>query len=188
MLPSSLRGANSRSHTTIALFALACGAFLAACGGDNSTPTTPPVTVTPPTTTPVTPTPATPATLAVIGLGIVNDRFTAEVWVRGTTAYTSSWGARGAVRGNAIKIWDVSSATPTLVDSVIVANAGTTGDVQVSDDGKLLVVAIESNPNGGLAIYALDTPTKPRLLVRTTGGDLQYGVHTAEVEIGRAHV
>ncbi|HYW32763.1 MAG TPA: hypothetical protein VE869_14785, partial [Gemmatimonas sp.] len=68
-----------------------------------------------------------------------------------------------------------------LVDSIIVANASTLGDIQTSDDGTLLIVAIESNPNGGLAIYQLDTPTTPRLLVRTTGTDLQYGVHTAEI-------
>jgi len=179
MHPSLLSHATSRSLATIVAFA--CCAFGAACGGDNSAPTTAPTAVKPPTPAPVPPTPAAPATLATLGLGVVNDRYTAEVWVRGTTAYTSTWGTRGGARGNAIKIWDVSSATPTLVDSVIVANAGTTGDVQVSDDGKLLVVAIESNPNGGLAIYALDTPTKPRLLVRTTGGELQYGVHTAEI-------
>ena len=154
---------------------------LAACGGADAT--TPPAVLPVDTTTKViTPPPATgPATLATIGLGAVNERYTAEVWVRGTTAYTTSWGTRSGARGNSVKLWDVSANVPTLVDSVIVANAGTTGDVQVSDDGKLLVVAIESNPNGGLAIYALDTPRTPRLLVRTTGGELQYGVHTAEV-------
>ncbi len=120
--------------------------------------------------------------LPALGLGSVADRFTAEVWVRGTTAYTTTWGTRnGLGRGNAIKLWDVSVATPRLVDSIIVANAGTLGDVQVSDDGALLVAGIEPSPNGGLAIYALDTPRTARLLARTTGGELQYGVHTAEI-------
>ncbi len=127
---------------------------------------------------------STPAatTLTSLGLGTVADRYTAELWVRGTTAYTTTWGTRSVTgRGNAIKIWDVSTNTPTLGDSIIVANAGTLGDVQVSDDGSLLVAAIESNPNGGLAIYQLDTPRSARLLVRTVGGELQYGVHTAEI-------
>ncbi len=123
-----------------------------------------------------------PATLSSLGLGAVADRFTSELWVRGTTAYTTTWGTRsGTGRGNAIKIWDVSANTPVLVDSLIVANASTLGDVQVSDDGSLLVAAIEANPNGGLAVYQLDTPRSARLLVRTTGGELQYGVHTAEI-------
>ncbi len=153
---------------------------LAACGGDDAaSPTTP--DPAPPITTPITPTTGTPTTLASLGLGAVPERYTAEVWVRGTTAYTTSWGTRGGARGNALKIWDVANPTPVLVDSVIVANAGTLGDIQVSDDGALLVVAVEPNPNGGLAIYALDTPRSPRLLVRTTGGELQYGVHTAEI-------
>jgi hypothetical protein len=120
--------------------------------------------------------------LPPLGLGSVPDRFTAELWVRGATAYTTTWGTRnGFGRGNAIKIWDVSANTPLLVDSLIVANAGTLGDVQVSDDGTLLVAGIEPSPNGGLAIYALDTPRSARLLARTTGGELQFGVHTAEI-------
>ena len=155
---------------------LLCVALMTACGGEAA-PVAPPVTPVIPT-----PTPTGPATLTSLGLGAVTDRYTAEVWVRGTTAYTSTWGTRsGTGRGNAIKIWDVSTNAPALVDSVIVQSAGTTGDVQVSDDGSLLVVGIESNPNGGLAVYQLDTPRLARLLVRTTGGELQYGVHTAEV-------
>ena len=155
---------------------LLCVALMTACGGEAA-PVAPPVTPVIPT-----PTPTGPATLTSLGLGAVTDRYTAEVWVRGTTAYTSTWGTRsGTGRGNAIKIWDVSTNAPALVDSVIVPSAGTTGDVQVSDDGSLLVVGIESNPNGGLAVYQLDTPRLARLLVRTTGGELQYGVHTAEV-------
>ncbi len=124
---------------------------------------------------------APPSALTSLGLGAVPERYTSEVWVRGSTAYTSSWGTRGAIRGNAIKIWNVSANTPVLVDSIIVANAGTLGDVQVSDDGTLLVAGIEPTPNGGLAVYALDTPRSARLLARTTGGELQYGVHTAEI-------
>jgi hypothetical protein len=123
-----------------------------------------------------------PTTLPALGLGAVSDRYTAEVWVRGTTAYTTTWGTRsGTGRGNAIKIWDISANTPVLVDSLIVASAGTLGDVQVSDDGALLVAGIEPNANGGLAVYALDTPRQARLLARTTGGELRFGVHTAEI-------
>ncbi len=156
-------------------------AVIGGCSTDSPSPVAP-AAPSPPLTPPVTPpTPAAPTNLGLLGLGAVGERYTSEVWVRGTTAYTSSWGTRAGIRGNAVKIWDVSTDTPRLIDSVIVANAGTTGDVQVSDDGKLLVVAIEPNPNGGLAIYALDTPRAPRLLTRTTGGELQYGVHTAEL-------
>lgn len=126
-------------------------------------------------------TPPAVGTLAALGAGPVAERYTSELWVHGGLAYTSSWGNRNGVRGNAVKVWDVSVDTPRLLDSVLVENATTTGDVQVSDDGRLLVVAIESNPNGGLAVYSLATPRAPQLLVRTTGGELQYGVHTAEV-------
>jgi hypothetical protein len=75
---------------------------------------------------------------------------------------------RSAV-GNKIDIWDVSGATPTLVDSVIVANATTLGDVAVSDDGKLLVVATERT-GGSIVVFDLDGPpaSAPALPVSRT--------------------
>lgn len=118
--------------------------------------------------------------LTRLGHGAVTTRYTSEVWVRGTTAYTSTWGMRGTTPGNAVLIWDVS-AQPTLVDSVIVSLAGTTGDVQVSDDGALLAVAIEPRPNGGLALYSLANPRKPDLLTRYSSANVANGVHTAEI-------
>lgn len=162
-----------RVTTTAALTLVPVLALLGACSDGNDLP----LAVEPPVTT----TPRPPAAVASLGLGAVNERYTAELWVRGTTAYTSTWGLRGQARGNAVKIWDVSASTPRLVDSVIVENASTTGDVQVSDDGRLLLVAIESNPNGGIALYDLTDARKPQLITRTTGGELQYGVHTAEL-------
>jgi hypothetical protein len=120
----------------------------------------------------------TPMTVA--GHGPYAARFTAELTVRGNTAYTSTWSTRAGVRGNAIMIWDVSTATPQLVDSLIVdPNIGTTGDVAVSDDGSLLVVATEPGP-GNIVVYDLADPRKPREVSRftTIGGG---GVHTAEI-------
>ena len=118
--------------------------------------------------------------MAVSGLGQYTRRYVAELSVRGTTAYTSTWGNRGGVRGNAIVIWDVSGAAPVVVDSVIVQpNIATTGDVAISDDGSLLVVATEQAP-GHIVVYSLTNPRAPVELSRftTTGGG---GVHTAEI-------
>jgi hypothetical protein len=119
-------------------------------------------------------------TMQVTGQGSYTRRYTAELAVRGNTAYTSTWSNRGGVRGNAIIVWDVSGATPVLVDSVIVQpNIVTTGDVAVSDDGSLLVVATEQSP-GHIIVYSLADPRRPVELSRftTTGGG---GVHTAEI-------
>jgi hypothetical protein len=58
--------------------------------------------------------------MRVSGQGAYTARYSAELSVRGTTAYTSTWQTRGTARGNAILIWDVSGASPVLVDSVIV--------------------------------------------------------------------
>ena len=97
---------------------IACAVLLFAC--DSSTPITPPHQSQP---------------LATLGQGVVAERFTGELWVRGTVAYTTTWGNRSAI-GNAIKIWNVAGNVPVLVDSVIVPNASTLGDIQASDDGQ----------------------------------------------------
>jgi LVIVD repeat-containing protein len=123
--------------------------------------------------------------LHVDGRGNVAERFTAEVWVVGSVAYTTTWGARTVddVRsvGNAIKIWSVDGPTPVLVDSLIVTDATTLGDIQATDDKKLLVVATEFSP-GSIVVYDLSDPFKPQLVSRFTNANTAPGVHTAEVQ------
>ncbi|HET7457448.1 MAG TPA: hypothetical protein VFJ74_07325 [Gemmatimonadaceae bacterium] len=163
------------------LAAVALLAAAVACGGDKATGTN--------TSTQngagcagVTATAASsPATsLAVVGKGVVADRYTAEVAVRGTCAYTTTWGHRAAV-GNAVKIWNVAGNDPVLVDSLIVSGAVTLGDVQVSDDGKLLVVATEFSP-GSIVVYDLSDPAHPHQRSRFSSANTAPGVHTAEVQ------
>jgi hypothetical protein len=118
--------------------------------------------------------------MSVVGQGEVLARFTAEVWVQGTTAYTTSWGSRNGVPGNAIYIWDVSGDTPALRDSVIVTEATTLGDVQATSDGRYLVVATELSP-GSIVIFDLANPLAPRQIARFVSPNITRGVHTAEV-------
>ena len=137
--------------------------MLAACGSDN--------TVKPPS--------QGSQALTVLGNGSVQDRFTGELWVLGDVAYTTTWGNRGAF-GNAVKIWDVSGNVPALIDSLIVPNAVTLGDVQASDDGQLLVVATEFS-GGSIMLYSLANPRKPQLITRYATALTDPGVHTADV-------
>jgi hypothetical protein len=89
------------------------------------------------------------------------------------------------VLGNVIYVWDVSGAAPALRDSVQVdpnpaaPTVTTVADLQVTDDGRYLVAATE--PAGSLVVYALDDPSRPRLVSRFSTGELFAGVHTAEV-------
>jgi hypothetical protein len=118
--------------------------------------------------------------LSSIGVGRVATRYTGEVAVRGNLAYTSTWGRRlGSVSGNVILVWNVAGDTPVLLDSLVIEGVTTTGDVQVSDDGALLVVATE--PTGYLVTYSLADPAKPKLLSRYTSPSIANGVHTAQV-------
>jgi hypothetical protein len=119
--------------------------------------------------------------LVVLGEGVVTVRDTGEIWVRGNVAYTTTWGSREAP-GNAVNIWDVSGDVPTLVNTVIVPNAATLGDVQTSDDGQLLIVATEYIPDGSIMIYSLADPVHPQLISRYATALTSPGVHTAEVQ------
>ena len=126
----------------------------------------------------------TPFDIAALGRGAVEERFTAELWVNGNTAYTTTWGIRTLLgqqtRGNAVKIWDVSSAGPALVDSLIVDGAITLGDVQATEDGRYLIVSTETA--GSIVIYDLQNPRRPALITRFSNADIANGVHTAEVQ------
>ncbi|HEU4560525.1 MAG TPA: hypothetical protein VFS20_21925 [Longimicrobium sp.] len=147
----------------------------------------------------------TPLQLPTLGLGPVDERVTSELTVRGTWAYTGTHkDARGP--GNAIKVWNVAGPQPVLVDSVIIpippepsglrahahpgheegdehehaAGPDRIGDIQVSDDGALLVVATEGGA-GSILVYSRANPAKPTLLSRFANTDTEPGVHTAEV-------
>lgn len=116
--------------------------------------------------------------LSALGRGSVKPSGrTAEVFVRGSTAYTTTWNNSGTT--SAVYIWDVAGNTPVLVDSIAVDGARTLGDIAVSDDGTLLIVATESN--GSLAIFSLANPRKPVLLTQYAEAPLRLGVHTAEI-------
>jgi hypothetical protein len=85
------------------------------------------------------------------------------------------------VLGNAIYVWDVTGNAPVLVDTVIVSGQiSTLGDIAVSDDGKLLVVATERIP-GSIVIFDLTDPRKPREVGRFSNALTTNGVHTAEI-------
>jgi hypothetical protein len=128
--------------------------------------------------------PFTGPPLSVIGHGELTSRYMAEVWTHGNVAYTSTWGARSSngvsAVGNAVHIWRIDGASPVLADSLIVENATTLGDIQVSDDGRLLVVATERQ-NGSIVLYSLTNPLKPTRITRYQTPNTTNGVHTAEV-------
>ena len=136
--------------------------------------------------TPPAPTvPQGPLVLPVLGKGAVLERYTAEVAAAGNWAYTTTWGYRvgdtvgaPAHAGNAVKIWDVSARTPVLHDSIIITDAFTLGDVQISDDGRLLVVATEGSP-GSIVIFDRSDPARPTQLARFFSAHMPVESHTA---------
>ncbi|HET9441111.1 MAG TPA: hypothetical protein VFO52_13120 [Longimicrobiales bacterium] len=105
--------------------------------------------------------------MQLLGTGLVQERWTSEVAARGGFAYTGTWGFRTFGNlghpGNVIKVWNVAGNVPLLVDSLIILNVGTVSDVQVSDDGALLVASLENGGSdaNGLVIFSLANPARP---------------------------
>lgn len=126
--------------------------------------------------------------LSIVGGGNnVPERYTSDLWVHESYAYTGTWGglARGYNAGDVLKIWSLSpSGAPSLVDSINVSGVGTVSDVQVSDDGQLLVFSTELGPDAGLYLYSLTDPAHPTFRGRSL---VTSGIHTATIaEIGGA--
>jgi hypothetical protein len=145
----------------------------------------------------------TPVEMATLGLGEVPERTTSELWVHDGWGYTGTYGVRDGNAGNVVKVWRTTGTAPALVDSVLVPGApaaalpagadeghgghgglgvgpSTISDVQVSDDGRLLVVSTEGGP-GSIVVYDRADPARPALLSRFASESTAPGVHTAEL-------
>lgn len=121
-----------------------------------------------------------PASALVVAGGGNNvpERFTSDLWVHGSYAYTGTWGTRGAA-GNVIKVWQLGAGgAPALADSVKIAGINTVSDVEVSDDGTLLLATGEYGDGAGLYLYSLASPAHPALLGKSLVPEANGGLHT----------
>lgn len=123
-----------------------------------------------------------PVTLATRGGGRnVPERYSSDFWVHGAHAYTGTLGGRGPP-GDQIKVWRIDGADPVLIDSVRLGEVGFVSDLQVSDDGRLLVATAQSPAASGLFVYSLADPARPAITGRTPN---PVNLHTgALAEIG----
>ena len=165
--------------------ALLLSAELSACGDDGGNDDNP-VDPNPP---PPPPPPPGDLVLSVVGGGQnVEDRYTSDLWVHGAHAYTGTWGFRGGNSGNAVKIWRLdASGAPALIDSIIIDGINTVSDLEVSDDGQVLLASAEGVEQPGLYLYSLADPERPVLLDSEAVGT---GLHTATFGLieGRRYV
>lgn len=107
-------------------------------------------------------------------------RYSSDLWVKNGYAYTGTWDwyRRSGLAGSLLKVWQLDSAGhPSAVDSILTANVSAVSDVQVSDDGKLLMFSTEGGSNSGFWYYRLtDDPGHPRYVGYYAVPD---GIHTA---------
>lgn len=122
-----------------------------------------------------------PLVLSVAGGGNnLADRYSSDLWVYGNHAYTGTWNFREA-QGNVLNVWTLDAAgAPSFTSSVTIPNIGTVSDVQVSEDGQLLVLSGESGgdygQDGGVYVYRLTDPAHPDFVGSVS---VPYGgVHT----------
>ncbi len=164
------RGTLARTLVAATLACVASG-----CGGEDGNngngPSEPPPPPPPP--------PAGPELRVAGGGNNAGDRYTSDLWVHGSYAYTGTWGGsqRGGNTGNALKIWSLGgSGAPSLVDSIIVPEISTVSDVEVSADGEVLMFSAELGPGEGLYLYDLEDPAAPAFL---DSASVPRGLHTA---------
>src|SRR4051812_39493392 len=121
-----------------------------------------------------------PVVLSIAGGGNnVPKRYSSDLWVAGNYAYTGTWNYREA-QGNVLNVWSLGAdGAPSLAGSVTVPNVGTVSDVQVTEDGQLLVLSGEGGgdlgEDGGVYVYGLTDPAHPNF------------VGVAEVPFGGVH-
>jgi hypothetical protein len=133
-----------------------------------------------------------PVVLSVAGGGNnVLERYSSDLWVYGNHAYTGTWDFREQ-QGNVLNVWTLDAAgAPSFTSSVSIANIGTVSDVQVSDDGQLLVLSGERGgdfgQDGGVYVYRLTDPAHPGFV---GAASVPFGgVHTVTLAIldGQLH-
>lgn len=124
---------------------------------------------------------------SIVGQGVVSERFTSDLWVAGTAAYTGTWSTRdvagGPNPGNSLYVWDVANpAQPVLANSLQV-NATTVNDVKVRAAGDLGVITHEGSSDGvnGITLLDLANPLAPAIITRFTQS-LEPGVHNVWIE------
>lgn len=119
------------------------------------------------------------SSLVVAGGGNnVPERFTSDLWVHGSYAYTGTWGTRAAA-GNVIKVWQLGAGgAPVLADSVKITGINTVSDVEVSEDGTLLLATGEYGDGAGLYLFSLASPAHPTLLGKSLVPEANGGLHT----------
>lgn len=128
-------------------------------------------------------------TLAGAGMTVLSgrrvlDRWTSDLWVTQGFAFTGTWGGSPRLdssgelnEGNALKIWLLlpSGAPVSIPDSLILPGVGTVSDVEVSADGRGLLLTAERGTAGGFYLYGLADPLHPVLL---TAAAEEGGLHT----------
>jgi hypothetical protein len=79
-----------------------------------------------------------------------------------------------------LNVWSLSATgAPSLASTVLVPDIGTVSDVQVSEDGQVLVLSGERGSDGGIYTYSLTDPTHPSPLGYASVGP--RGAHTVTV-------
>ena len=121
-------------------------------------------------------------TFTIVGSGAVTERFTSDLWVHGTAAYTGTWGQRAFV-GDRLNVWDVSDPSTPVITTSIAVDARTVNDVKISADGTFGVITHEGSNDllNGITLMDLTDPLTPVIISRTTES-LEAGVHNAWID------
>jgi hypothetical protein len=127
--------------------------------------------------------------LAVQGGGRnVLERYTSDLWVSGQVAYTGTWGSvprRDSLGnlnpGDVIKIWSLGGGgAPVLSDSIKISGVQTISDLEVTQDGRLLIITSERGSAAGFFAFSLANPLAPQQVGSMA---VSSGLHTGTIGV-----
>ncbi|MEX2467454.1 MAG: hypothetical protein WD995_11125 [Gemmatimonadota bacterium] len=150
--------------------------------------------VTDPPIDPVATGPAGEAEFTVVGMGLVSDRSTSDLWAHGSVAYTGTRNCEGSVCGNRLYAWDIGDPSNIVLTDSVLVDATRVNDVKISEDGGLAVLTHEGAADGlnGITLLDMTDPLHPTVITRyvgdcstpTTPSCLGGGIHNVWIDGG----
>lgn len=123
-----------------------------------------------------------------LGTGPVPERFTSDLWVHGSHAYTGSWATRivagDTANGNTLLAWNIATPTVPLRTDSVRLDARVVNDVKVATDGSLAVASHEfsTDQRDGVTLLDLADPAHPEFIARFMPDELSPGVHNLWID------
>ena len=129
----------------------------------------------------------------VVGRAQEVQRYTSDLWLHGTVAYSGTWSGRtvgtSVNYGNTLNVWDISDPSSPRKAFSLEIDARSLNDTKVLADGTRAIITHERSSDGlnGITLLDLADPLAPTVIGRFTS-ELETGVHNVWIDGDYAYV